>query len=181
MSIFQLDECADSRHLVRACKEEGSAQVYRFPGRLKTKEAREQRKQKDASIIPEFLSGGIPFVTTDKPIIEENLSSVPFPHSGVIIISNAQPVPEVGREDIINILSTFKRAFPGWHEAKWDNSIVELTDKWIEVKRIESGDVVSLKRLSFDEENWSGTLASLLAENRQRSQAGQFQLPTDYE
>jgi hypothetical protein len=162
MNSFQLDECMDCKRLVRACTNQGLAKVIRFPASLKTKDARKERKQKDQTILPYFLMREPPFVTSDKPIIEDNLLFIPPVHCGVIIISNAKPSPETTFVDMQAILEKFKTRFPQWHAVNWRNSIVEITQEWITIKKI-AGTGVASTFLSFDDLSWQTKLNEHLA------------------
>jgi hypothetical protein len=170
MTIFQLDECLDCRSLVRRCEAHREvATVYRFPGDFKTKEARQQKKQKDKIVVPHFIARGNPIVTTDLPIIEDNLDCISEPHPGFIIVSNETPTPTIRSQHIVDILGSFKQGFPDWISVSWRNSVVRLTQKWIEVGSIKDTTFV---RLWFSSTDWRNDLLALLKNNSERSSPG---------
>ena len=169
MKSFQLDECMDQKRLVRSCAEEGLVQVARFPAELKTAEARRSGTQKDSYVLQRFLSRDSAFLTSDRPIVEANPGFVPDRHCGIIILSNSKPTPTPSGKDFQKVLETFKLLVPDWHSLPWDNSIVTMTQDWIEVCHLENGSSQKDAFLFLSDPELPGQLHYHLTNNAHRS------------
>jgi hypothetical protein len=174
MTHIQLDECMDSKRLVKACSKQNIVHVLRFPGDLKTKQARQQKMNKDEVILPILFAKGNPVLTSDFPIDYDNAAIIPDHHPGIIIIANAKPTPNVDWSDIQKTIDTFKICVPNWHLLKWENSITEITLEWVAVRYIAGGRVQGEKRIDFTDGAWPTRLAGVLSENAQRSPSQQL-------
>jgi hypothetical protein len=168
MTGIQLDENIDSERLVKLCAK-SAVRVVRFPRDLKTKEAREKKLNKDPLVLPRLFATGNPLLTTDLPIyLGENTSVIPDQHPGIIIIGNPKPTPTARFSDIVKTIEYFKSQVPHWHALPWENSIAEITLKWVEVRYIASGRVQGEAHIDFSDGAWPQKLAAILAANSQR-------------
>jgi hypothetical protein len=169
MNAVQLDECIDSNRLVKSCKQQGLVEAKRFPKHLKTREARHEKKQKDNLVLPMLWGFGNPILTTDFPIDYDNTAVFQGSHPGVIIISNPKPTPTPRVSNIENTIRKFKKEIPTWNVLAWDNSIVEITTEWVEIRCVLHGTPEKPLRLAFSDPVWKEHFLARLELNSKKT------------
>ena len=167
MTSYQVDECLNSKKLVRACAEEGLVNVRRCPERLKQCD--------DPVVLQDVLPSEWSLVTTDREIHFEHGEFIPAEHSGIVIVATCQSPRTLGIKDVISILRKFKAAFPDWHAVSPRNSVMEITEQSAEVWRVVDGIAQRIGLFEFNALGWQDSMRSLLAQNASRNQ----QIETD--
>ncbi|OQY52435.1 MAG: hypothetical protein DRR08_21415 [Candidatus Parabeggiatoa sp. nov. 2] len=116
MTIFQLDECLNSKKLVQGCAKEGLCQVFRFPTDMKG--------LKDPDMLNLLLPKDNPLITTDLALLDEHFDSIPEYHPSLILIANSESVPQtLTIKKVQAILRQFKMTFSQWHQVPWQNCV----------------------------------------------------------
>ena len=161
MINYQVDECLNSKKLVRACAEEGLVNVRRYPVRLKQCD--------DSVVLQDVLPSEWTLVTTDREIHFEHSDSIPNEHSGILIVATCQSPRTLGIKDVLSILRKFKAAFPDWYAVSPRNSVIEITEQHAEVWRVVNGSVDRIGFFAFNTNDWQIGMRSLLQDNVSRS------------
>jgi hypothetical protein len=164
MDVIQLDECIDCRQVVRSCENEGLVRTIRYPRERKTRQARQQGLNQDESVYPHFFSQGHPVLTTDQPVDDDNVEVFARPHPGVVILSSCRPDANLTHDRLVAILSDFKRRLPGWDKAPTANSIIEITQDWVEVRCTSLGQA-QRSLFPYSDPTWPAAFLSVLARN----------------
>ena len=160
MTTFQLDQCLDSKRFAHDCVAEGLCRTLRLPSSL--------RNAADPDLLAALMTGSHPLVTFDRALPEEHSQFIPESHPGILIVSNS-PAPQTMTVCIAQrVLSRFKIAVPNWHEAVWQNSIVELTSVSVEVWHVADKQLVHDGYYAFDTPDWPTLLFTVLTQNAQR-------------
>jgi len=170
MSIFQVDQCADSKKLVDSCAREGHAEVYRFPKRL--------RGYRDPDVLNAVLPRGHTLVTTDRDIHTEYAEHFPTSHAGVVIVATNSVAGTLTTRRVMRILAEFKRSFPDWHRVSLQNSVIEVTEDGVQVWKVAGGRMERSVYLEFRVADWSMSLVRALQQNAQVSVIGDNQSET---
>jgi hypothetical protein len=164
MSIFQVDQCADSRDFVDSCASEGLAEIRRFPKRL--------RGSQDPDVLNAVLPRGHTLVTTDRHIHTEYPEHFPATHAGVVIVAISSETGTLTTRRMMRILAAFKRIFPDWHRVSLQNSVIEVTEDGVQVWRVAGGRMERSVYLEFRVADWSMSLVRALQQNAQVSVIG---------
>ena len=160
MISYQVDECLDSKELVRACAKEGLVNVRRYPKRLKEYE--------DPDVLQSVLPSEWTLLTTDREIHFEHSEFIPDEHSGILIIATCQSPKTLRIKDVFSILGNFKAAFPDWHAVSPRNSVIEITEQSAEVWRVASGAAERIGFFEFSAMGWQDGMRRLLEQNASR-------------
>ncbi len=150
MKTFQLDECANSKKLRWQCKDQGLVDVLSFPKDIKNKSV------KDPAVLKWFAGRSAPLVTTDARLKTDHTSDIPDEHPGIVVLCSAHR-GTLTLQHKLAMLSEFKENLPGWHQLDISNVIVEIwvgNEYNVSVSRVESGQVVSEKRMRYDHAEW---------------------------
>jgi len=168
MTIFQLDECLNSKKLVLGCAKEELCKVFRFPSNM--------RGLKDPEMLNQLLPKGNPLITTDFALLDEHLDSIPEYHPGIILIANSESMPQtLTIKKVQAILKKFKTKFSQWHQVSWQNSIVCITQDSVTILHIEAGHLKEDDYFIYQSLNWDQTLEDALCRNAKRSPVSCFQ------
>ena len=160
MPIFQLDENLNDSEFARECDEESKAagiadlSLKRFPKRL--------RGEEDEVVLRNLLSSGGTVLTKDRGIATDGKDGIPDEHPGIIIIANAPSVRVTGNQAVRQILRKMKTSVNEWHSLSFKNSIIEITQAGIEVRRKSDA---KAKYLDFAANGWESNLVSILKDN----------------
>jgi hypothetical protein len=158
MNDFQFDECIDSKTLFNSCSAQGLAKPIRFPANLKG--------TSDEQLLPSILSKPYSFLTCDSRIVRQHHLFIPALHPGIIMIANAPGhYPSLTEKTIINILDNFKKHLPWWNTVPWKNSIVKITQQFVEISRIKSGIVEEQIKLDYSDPDFKDRLEEILTSN----------------
>jgi hypothetical protein len=157
MIAYQVDESADSKKLVNACRQEALVDIQRFPHRLKG--------QKDPEVLAELLPAGRTLVTTDRSIHTDHAGCIPENHSGILIIADTSSPNTLTMRRVMDILSAFKSHFGKWHTVSLRNFVVEITESSVEVSKVSDGVVQRVAFIRLNEDNWSAMLLTALSTN----------------
>ena len=157
MISYQVDECLNSKKLVRACAEEGLVNVRRYPERLKQCD--------DPVVLQDVLPSDWTLITTDREIHLAHGAFIPNEHSGILIVATCQSSRTLGIKDVFRILRNFKATFPDWPAVSLRNSIVEITEQQAEVWQVVNGNAKRIGFFEFSTAGWQDDIRSLLHEN----------------
>lgn len=155
MITFQLDECINNPGLAQDCNDLGLCHCERFPG--------ECRSLVDSEMLAALLPSGNPIVTTDYCLLEQHCHWIPDIHPGIIVLS-VSPLP-LTMARIRQLLYDFKREYPKWNSAPWQNSVVELHRERVSVARVLGGAIKENIELSRTQRKWTVTLGRHLLTN----------------
>ena len=160
MIVFQLDQCVDSKRFARDCTSEGLCQTLRLSSSL--------RNAEDPELLSSLMAGTHPLVTFDRALPHDHTAYIPDLHPGILVVSNF-PAPQTMTIRIAQqTLGRFKTAFPIWHQAGWNNSVVETTSLAVDVWHVEQRQLVHDAYLSFDTLDWQTPLQTVLRQNSTR-------------
>jgi len=154
MITYQVDQCADSKQFVRACKEQGLVDIKRFPHEL--------RDHQDPEVLAGILPSDRTLVTTDREIHIRHAAHIPEHHSGILIIADTSSPNTLTIRGVMRILSEFKSGFGEWHTVSLHNVVVELTKSSVEVSKVANGVVQRVAFVGLDQPNWLATLLAAL-------------------
>ena len=157
MITYQVDENTDSKKFVESCRKEGLVNVRRFPKALKG--------AKDPVVLQQVLLSGRTLLTNDREIHFSHLSHIPDNHCGILIIARVASPTTIRLTDVMRTLSVFKSQFPQWHDTSLRNSVVEITETFVQVWRIRGGCVTSSCTIQFSQNDWQPTLTKVLKDN----------------
>jgi hypothetical protein len=143
MTTFQFDECSDDLEVIEACNAEHLAEARRLDPDLVEK--------KDPEILRVLMQRSTPLVTIDRALPAKHCDCIPDQNPGIIVVAYSRYIDR-SRETLRTmttraagrILRQFKQRVPEWHKLEVRNSIVEITNKAVEVSHVEQG------RLKFD-------------------------------
>ena len=154
MITYQVDQNTNSKRLVESCKKQGLVDVRRFPQRLSDKD--------DPDVLAEAFSSDRTLLTMDREIHFGNAVHFPTQHSGILIVANASSPRTITIADMVRTLAQLKSSFPDWHQSSLRNSVVELTERSVEVWRVDNGAVLKTAFISFEQPDWQHELAKVL-------------------
>lgn len=160
MTTFQLDQCLDSKRLVRDCAAEGRCLTLRLPRPLHDVE--------DPELLQTLMAAPNPLATFDRALPRDHTAFIPDRHPGLLVISNF-PAPQTLTVRIAQqVIKRFKAAFPDWDQVSWSNSVVEITTLGVEVWHVQQAHLIRDDYFSFDAADWQTRLRDLLQRNGQR-------------
>lgn len=161
MTIFQFDECSSCKATIKACNKSGLAIARKYPNKHKN--------LLDPDVLRIYMAEKSVFLTQDGKIVDEHKEHIPCENPGIIIVGHSPRLPRtVTATSISRILQNFKRQLPNWSSARWNNSIVKITDHTIEVRYMSpSGPVVALSA-EFENDEWQSRFEQQLNENAVR-------------
>ncbi len=161
MRIVQLDQEINARHMVDACEREGKVKAYRLPASLKD--------EGDDVVLATLLPKGNPILSGDWDFAHDWPAFIPDLHPGIVIVGQDDDDPYFDTHVGQKIVADFKREFPTWNTASWENSIVQIQPTHITVWHCDSHSLVQdgdmLDRTSA---GWQDQLGALLAANAAR-------------
>ena len=157
MNRFQLDEAINSRRLIRRCNSGAEKIVLCYPRKL--------RGAKDPDMLDELMPRGHPLVTFDRSMISDHHASIPQSHPGIVVIANADPARIMTINLAIEIIQTFKEKFPDWAQVTWRNSLVEIDQDGVHVRRLNGSAIKNLASLSYGDDRWAAKLHKVLMNN----------------
>ena len=158
MIAYQLDKCTDSKRLYNGCLAEQLAIVYRFTA------IQCENDTPDPVILAHCVQAGRVLLTTDSSFHYDNQQYLPQTHEGIVIVSNSINKC-LTEKDFISSLAKFKAAFLNWHLTQPKNSILQITQHWVELSAIRDGLVCVLATLEFTDPEWQTVLTAKLVEN----------------
>jgi hypothetical protein len=165
MKTFQFDKCFDDKKIIRKCNEENLVNALRLPPPMRTWE--------DPELLDTFMKLSNPLITLDRSMPADHATSIPDSNPGIVVVGNAPGIPQtittlMAGKTLAQFKARFKDMTRGWHELPIKNSIVEITQKSVQVWHVVGGKLISDKYLSFDETGWMERLVDLLVQNEQR-------------
>jgi hypothetical protein len=160
---YQVDECLDSKRLVKWCAAEGLVTLRRFPRKLK--------EQEDPQVLDTILPSGSSLVTTDREIHWRHSTHIPDKHPGILIVASSDSSCTIRIRDVERILRQFKSSFPGWHSTSLQNSILEITEQQAEVCKVTGGIAARIGWVEFAKEGWQDELRGMLSQSAKGQQA----------
>jgi hypothetical protein len=165
MADIQLDKNSNAKKLARDCNEQGLVRCHRLPVALSDED--------DDVILRHAKSSGRILLTYDRSIITDFWHVVIDGCPGVVILAqddDGKFVKFMTYRAATRILAEFKRDFPQWHSACWDNSIVEIKPSCIEVNHVGETGVQKTGPgvLARGDATWQETLQVLLQTNASR-------------
>lgn len=163
MLAYQVDQCATWTTFVKACNDQGLVQVWGFPRKLKDED--------DPVVLAHVLPSGRTLITTDRAIHHDNLAHIPRKHAGILIVALASPTRTMTMAGARRVLANFKTAVPHWHRISLRNSIVELTDRSVQVWTVREFGLQQLAFLPFDAPDWQNQLRRVLDDNARNNPA----------
>ncbi|HYV34164.1 MAG TPA: hypothetical protein VE988_00585, partial [Gemmataceae bacterium] len=142
MTVFQFDQCLDDKKIIRKCKEEGLAEVFRLPRNL--------RDAEDPVVLSTLLTRPNPLVTVDRGIAVDHAAAIPDAHPGLVIVSHDPDSPRtMTTGQASRILAAFKQRYPDWHQTSLANSVIEITPGSVEIWHVLSGQLLRDEFLAF--------------------------------
>jgi hypothetical protein len=144
MLAYQLDRCSDYPALCKKCIEQGLAKIFRFSV-LKTPDT-----TPDPDLFSSCQQFGRALLTTDGTFHTDNENKIPEPHHGIVIVNTVAHKPLTSKM-AISTLAKFKDYFADWHLVSPTNSILYLTEEWVDLYRIMKGRARWQGRFHFHE------------------------------
>ena len=162
MTAFQFDQCFNDKKVIKACTAEGLAIAYRLP--------RESWGKSDPDLLAGLMASPHPVVTLDRALPTEHTSHIPASNPGIVVVGYSRDVPRtITTREGGKILRSFKDRVPTWHQLPLRNSIVEITEKSVEIWHIEATELVADGYFEFAEDReWVAQFVLLLAQNTLR-------------
>ena len=150
MTAFQLDECLNDKRLAATCNAEKKCTVERCPPRLKGKH--------DNVVLAEVFASGMTLLTVDRTIVQDNVSSIGSPNSGIIVIKNKRPFDFMTAKRAREIIASFKYAVPSWPNLNWSIVYAEINEEEIYVCPLIDPDTTKGQPFRIANENTDKTL-----------------------
>ncbi len=162
MTTFQFDQCFNDKKVIQACTDEGLALARRLPSDLLGKP--------DPELLAVLMGAPNPVVTLDRALPTEHAAHIPAHHPGIVVVSFSRDNPRtITTREAGKILRNFKDRVPTWHQLALRNSIVEITEKSVEVCHIDAGGIVRDQYRGFSNDRaWVAQFVQLIYENSQR-------------
>jgi hypothetical protein len=143
MSRFQFDKCLDDIEVIDPCNGDNLVQALPLEEDL--------WNAKDPELLRVLMARSTPLVTIDRKLPRQHSAHIPDVHPGIIIVAYSQYIDRsketlrtITTRAAAKILRTFKSLVPDWHQISVANSIVEITNKGVEISHVENG------RIKFD-------------------------------
>ena len=160
MSIFQLDECINSKSLATECQQDGG-DVRRYPHAM--------FGSKDPEMLAALVTKST-IVTSDKRISQQHAADIPLNNCGIIQLAVRAGPPPATLPEYKTLLARFKGDFVAWRTCDYTGSIVTITPTFIQVSHVEPGGLlVSDGVVDRNAIGWQRQLASWLEANRVRA------------
>ena len=167
MRVFQADECMNSKRFEAACNSEGRGglyRLYRFPKSFKG------RSIKDPEILRHFFDRGTPIITNDEEMLSEHANAIPEEHPGLIVVAFSPDCQEIISDRVsMEMLARFKSLFPAWATIPCSNSVVVITERWVEIMHKEGGGLLRDAQLEYRSQAVESLLIEVLNANAGRS------------
>jgi hypothetical protein len=158
VTAFQLDECDDYASYSKRCNKAGLAQLRRY----KTK----NKGTLDPQVIERCVKTNGTLLTTDGVFFSDNEQDIPERNPGFIVVEHSEAIPyTITQDSIEKILEDFKASFPDWSNISWKNSLVKISDAYIEIGRKTASGINFGFRADWTDENWQDGVRSALAGN----------------
>lgn len=165
MITFQFDQCFNDKKVIKACTDEGLAIVHRLP--------RELLGKPDPELLAVLMKSPNPVVTLDRALPTEHTAHIPPKNPGIVVVNYSRDVPRtITTREAAKILRKFKERVPAWHQISVQNSIIEITEKSVEIWHIEETELVTDGYLEINvETGWTEQLTQTLRQNSARGSA----------
>ena len=157
MTVYQLDECINSKRFASDCEANAAVRVWRYPNSLRGRGA------SDAEMLATLLQKGNPILTTDLRLLSEWSDQIPDVHPGIVVVGHT-PLQE---RFVRRVLAHVKSGIPGWASIPISNSILTISEVGVEVHRVHAGVTMRIGRVEFNDSTWSHTLLALLRANQE--------------
>ena len=159
MNTFQFDQCFNDKKVIKACTDEGLANALRLP--------RDLHDKSDPELLGTLMKSANPLVTLDRALPAEHAASIPSANPGIVVVNYSRDVPRtITTREAARILRQFKDRLSNWNELSLQNSILEITEKSVEIWHIEASIRVHDGYLEFDNDNkWIDSFLLLLKQN----------------
>ena len=154
MNRFQFDECFDDSDVRKRCNLSGLCQARRYPKGLKG--------TKDHMMLPMILALGATLVSTDYSLVDENLSSIPFPHPGIIVIRSVDTRRTITTGIAARILDKFKSLYSHWNTADWSGKFLEIDEVQVVLSLVGFASIYPVGRLNWEQGPFPETFNRLM-------------------
>ena len=151
MNTIQLDECMNSKRLIKRCATEAKIATLPFPKEF------EGRGIKDPEMLQWWNALGVMLLTCDERMAEDHMRFFPNQHKGIVVVCN-------GSYDILNhsvmmmLFADFKSQLPEWDRLQPDNVIIELwhnhPTRNVCVFRLLDGELAWQESFSYSDPGW---------------------------
>ena len=124
----------------------------------------------DPELLAILMGSPDPVVTLDRALPTEHTAQIPANNPGIVVVGFSRDVPRtITTGEAGKILRRFKARIPSWHQLSLRSSIIEITEKSIEVWHIAANKLIEDAFIEFDEdEKWLAKFVALLTQNAQR-------------
>ncbi|RIK82561.1 MAG: hypothetical protein DCC68_06000 [Planctomycetota bacterium] len=158
MIAYQLDKNSDSKKLARRCIDEGIVNLYRFHA----------LGLPDTATDPEVFAACQPLgrvlLTFDGRFADQHAQQLSEQHHGIVIVGN-DCQKHFTVSDGMTTLARLKSFFDQWGDIAPLNSVVHITEAWVQVCRIERGKVKVQQHLPYTNDGWQESLDRELIDN----------------
>ncbi len=145
---IHLDENLSGKKLQARCRSDGLSKVWRV--------LPEDKGNVDNDVLKYASSSGLVLVTGDRKFALQVQDDALIGFPGLIIVSNASPEsPSMGTKRIVEVLAPVKSVITDWTSVDLKDSVVLITDEYIEVQHLEDGSLVSDCIVELDEDGIS--------------------------
>jgi hypothetical protein len=160
MNTIQLDECLNSKRLMKTCAEEGKIATLGFPS------AFAGRKIKDPEMLQWWNALGVMLITTDHSMAEDHTRFFPNRHKGIVALCNGARL-SFSHGQVFALIADFKQRLPEWDSLSIDNAIVEVWHQHpihdVCVFRLLDGEVEWHESFSYTDPNWKAKFVAALS------------------
>jgi hypothetical protein len=158
MRTVQLDKNAGGKKLRDECNRQGVVQCVLLPP--------EVRDLSDPEVVEHGIRNGYLTLTFDRGLFVNSADRLVGRNPGLLLLrADDGSCQQVSTKTAPKLLTTFKKEFPDWNLAPWQNSIVELTPTLVFVYHTRSAPPVLMAILQRTDAGWQDKLKQLLEEN----------------
>lgn len=168
MKTFQLDASNEDKKIFSFCHNDKGIKTYRLPKQFKSSEGFKPGID-DISLLKYCKINEYILVTIDKKIATEHEKNLFDKHPGFVIVGFAPPITKtLTRKDFLSILGYFKINFAKWKTINNNNSIIEITQVYVNVYHVNKGKLLQDVHLKFENNQWIRMLENVLKVNSSR-------------
>lgn len=166
MRRVQLDKNAGSNKLRNQCNQQNFVECHLLP--MQPFDLR--NKGTDREVAEFAIQHNKLTVTFDRLFTTETADILAKSNPGVLLIHMDDVVPPrtVTRKYAMEILAAFKLAFPVWHTAPWQNTILEMSPKSVVILCSTTNPPIEVERLRLTDGDFATRLLSALHANANR-------------